>query len=51
MSVYLTHHLLWTQEDHWRPSLKGLPRRREGGEEPFVGDKLKEEAGEVVLLS
>ena len=40
-----------TQVDHWRPSLGGLPRRRAGGEKPFVGDKLKEEAGKVVLLS
>ena len=40
-----------TQVDHWRPSLGGLPRRRAGDEEPFVGDKLKEEAGEDVPLS
>ena len=37
--------------DHWVPSLGGLPRRRAGGEEPFVGDKLKEEVGEAVPLS
>ena len=40
-----------TQVDQWRPSVEDLPRRRAGGEEPFVGNKHKEEAGEDVPLS